>query len=316
MNEENKSLFHYTSNEGAIGIISSANLHATNYKYLNDSYELKISRDFLVPKFAADFETEAHKLIAEGLGKQSYLEDKGKNFCQQEARKLFDIIVRKMDFGSPVFITSFCRHDYSSGEWHHGLLSQWRAYGARGGCALEFDQTKLGELLRDEENSFAYTHISVRKVDYEKHEMAFDQNEIGTVAGVMLRLLIDNSEQNQRLYREKIEKLYDAIAVVGPTLKKASFREEQEVRIIAPLMRLKSPEAIERRPREIFFKYRGGLPVPYIKLLDGVQRLPITRIIVGPQRDQDKVCYALQLALEAKKMECQVTASEISYLPN
>ena len=49
-------LFHYTTNEGALGIISSACLFATNYKYLNDQHELTVARNILIPLFERELE--------------------------------------------------------------------------------------------------------------------------------------------------------------------------------------------------------------------------------------------------------------------
>ncbi len=42
-----RTLFHYTSTEGLIGIISSNVLRATNVQYMNDTSELQYSKEML-----------------------------------------------------------------------------------------------------------------------------------------------------------------------------------------------------------------------------------------------------------------------------
>jgi hypothetical protein len=52
MNETEKTLYHYTSLEGLLGIIESKSIWATNVLYLNDASELNYSID--LPKGQVD----------------------------------------------------------------------------------------------------------------------------------------------------------------------------------------------------------------------------------------------------------------------
>jgi hypothetical protein len=111
--------------------------------------------------------------------------------------------------------------------------------------------------------------------------------------------------------------LYKTIAVIAPTLKSHGFQEEREVRIIAPCFRRRAAADLPQRTRKpIFERYKAGFPVPYIKLFSDLdKRLPIRRIIVGPQAMQDKVAYALEIALEQAEIPAHVVISSISYVP-
>lgn len=310
-------LFHYTTNEGAIGLINSACLFATNYKYLNDQHELAIARNILIPLFERELEVEARRLVTQQQLHESYLTDFGQNIFRMEATRIFDVILRVTDSNTPIFIASFCRHKENSEEWEHGLLSQWRGYASTGGCAIELEEQTIQDLIEPEARRYAHTHVSLKNVVYEDHEKAIDIKQIDGLAAAMLRMIAQKSGANEAEYKRRIDAMYDTIALVAPTLKTKGFIEEQEARIIAPHMR---PEAAKQFPtriqRPINFRFKNGIPIPYIKLFDGIARLPIKRIIVGPQRNQEKISYVIELALEAKGINAKVTKSNIGYMPD
>jgi len=128
--------------------------------------------------------------------------------------------------------------------------------------------------------------------------------------------MFEQSSESKSLHEQRSNRSYKVFASTAATLKYSSFREEQEVRIIAPVMRGEAAREFPSRiPKCIFYRSRNGLPIPYVKLFDIFGNLPITRIIVGPQRYQDKVVYALQLALEGKGLRVEVTKPSIGFLP-
>jgi hypothetical protein len=137
------SLFHYTSNEGAIGIINSACLFATHYEYLNDVSELSLAKDIVVPIFERELRMLGPQLIAEGRLDSRLLTDHGENVFALDAKNIYASAIQTTDKTTPVFITSFCRHPADTDHARNGLLSQWRGYGSSGGCALEFEEGDL-----------------------------------------------------------------------------------------------------------------------------------------------------------------------------
>ena len=48
--EKHAELFHYTSHDGVVGILTSRNLRATHYKFLNDTSELQLMRHELAKR--------------------------------------------------------------------------------------------------------------------------------------------------------------------------------------------------------------------------------------------------------------------------
>jgi hypothetical protein len=309
------SIFHYTSNEGAIGIINSGCLYATNYKYLNDSRELDLARHIVVPLFAKEFSEEADRLIQEGKLNSEELKSFGSRLFEEEANNLFESAITATDRTAPIFITSLCRHNPSTEQWEHGLLSQWRGYGAFGGCALEIDEEELKALTEREKKEYRYAAAFLAEVQYNSYADTFDMGEIDGLAAAFLRNMVERTHASREAYDRRSSSLFEIVAGIAPTLKSSSFAEEGEVRIVASHMRGKISKLDKRQSREILMRFKNGSPIPYLRLFDGFGQLPIKRIIVGPQRDQGKNAYALELALEAKGITAQIARSNISYLP-
>lgn len=104
-----KSLFHYTSTQGLLGILQYKALWATERRFLNDSSEVVYGTDLL------------KSICSEQLDKER---------CA-EARQVLDLFL-KAEAGQPErsFISCFCDDG--------NLLNQWRVYAGQGGYSLEF----------------------------------------------------------------------------------------------------------------------------------------------------------------------------------
>ena len=255
------SVFHYSTNAGAFGIISSQCLWATHYNYLNDFRELQMLNDIMLPILDNDFRSESESMIKRGHLNPEILKDYGESVYRIEAENLIKKAFIATDKLSPMFVTSFCGHKEDSEHWANGLLSQWRAYGSDGGCAIELDEIGLNSKLKHGD-------------------------------------------------------LYEAIARWAPIFKGSSFQEEAESRIVVARSRGRAAKLDPReKARSIKTRYKSGTPIPYIELFADGGNLPIKRIIVGPQKDQEKVRYALELVLEQTELDAQIDISDISYLP-
>jgi hypothetical protein len=107
-------LYHYTSSEGLIGILSSRAFWLTDLRYVNDSSELQYARDLAKVRF-------------EARATQPNLTNIQNEFLRRAIPTL-----DPFEQGPSVFATSFCEDG--------NLLSQWRAYrGLGGGYAIGID---------------------------------------------------------------------------------------------------------------------------------------------------------------------------------
>jgi hypothetical protein len=106
--------YHYTSAEGLIGILSSKTIWMTELRYMNDMSELQYAKDKISSRL------------------RIYIEKPNINDIQKEFLKRIVSAFDPFSSGNAVFSASFCE----SGN----LLSQWRAYGGKGGgYAIGFD---------------------------------------------------------------------------------------------------------------------------------------------------------------------------------
>jgi hypothetical protein len=122
-----KSLCHYTSATGLIGILESKQLYATDVRFLNDSQEL---------------------LYAVDLAKQ-YLTNQPLQSKDDERKAFADFALKLLDtkdnlvviLGTPTFVASFSEEN--------DLLSQWRGYCPNGnGFAISFSPDCIMELAK------------------------------------------------------------------------------------------------------------------------------------------------------------------------
>jgi hypothetical protein len=171
-------------------------------------------------------------------------------------------------------------------------------------------------LIEWERESYAYTHVNLFDVVYTDHHKIIDLNYIEGIASDLLLNRADDSSSTREKLEKRLEGLYMAVAFFAPQMKNSYFREEQEVRIVAPLMRNTLASRISQKAtREVHTRFRDGQPIPFIKVFEGAEGLPIKRVIVGPQQDQERVAYALELALEAQGLAVEIVRSQISYRP-
>src|SRR5258707_3515022 len=125
-------LYHYTSQEGLIGIITRRCIWASKIHYMNDSEEFSMALRLAKAELKKRSETE----------KEGYLRFRLKDFCYQ-IRQIKDI---------NVCVCSFSAKDDS--------LSQWRAYSREGaGYAIGFKTKKLSKVA-------ANSHFSLHKCVY------------------------------------------------------------------------------------------------------------------------------------------------------
>jgi len=319
-------LHHYTNRKGLDGIWTSGVLFATRYDCLNDRTEVEHLRDKLAKAVEGRIRAELIKEAADSTKKKLELNEAGGALQVAERESsgfveaLYKTTFRDCSFGQAFavpHIISFCSHSKDHRyEQENGLLSQWRAYGGEEGFALVFDTIGLEDRLHQEAETFFYSHLRFADVIYNDESVDFEKVCADLIEATVQVLVSGGGSGMEDLF---------TLFVKGATrFKHRGFREEREVRIIAcPQSRefvekthkaVGAPIPDGREAKQPHSRQREGRPdTHYIRLFDGNdgRRLPITRIIVGPHRDQSRLCREVR---DFTKNAVAVVASETPFV--
>jgi len=323
-------LYHYTGLNGLKGIVESQTLWATHYKYLNDAEEIERFRDrlpdILQPVFEGKFSDLMPVLKQDLLKGDSNADIPSREEAEKLAEIMYDVTFRGVENEPPIaepYIVSFCTVEKSDElTANHGLLSQWRGYGAEGGCAIIFETKQLHELLEEEKGNWAYSAMFRGHVVYnsETDQEIYDE----------FKTHIDAIQSNwaktlRTLNAEDLKDTYNAFVACACRYKHFGFAEEDEYRIVVIPTTLKVVQIAKQRGRPLppqkpvrYFS-RNGAAVPYINLFEGRtgpsgKRLPIKRVIIGPHPEKERRKLAVEKLLLQNDIEADVAVSEIPYL--
>jgi Protein of unknown function (DUF2971) len=136
-------LFHYTNANGLLGIFDSSEIWSTAYYCANDEQELSAGSGVL----SNIFRTRAHQLRQENDPRADLFLRRGvdiMDYADGFERQLMALTMSSFI----AYITCFYKPSAKE-DFHHGLLSQWRGYGADGGYALQFSRTRLLEAIKN-----------------------------------------------------------------------------------------------------------------------------------------------------------------------
>lgn len=250
---DNKEFYHYTDNNGLIGILESRGFWLSSPVFLNDREEIYNGVNL------------TKRLIDRIKKKKRY-----RNFVS-----ILEIVSSKFDTFDyeNIYIASF--------SLKQDALEQWRAYAKNGeGVCIGFDITKktyyphfrsgnlwqLYKVIYDDKLKYWILHSIIFKYYYE-HKSD-----------------IENRMASDEDYAEGLSK---ALAMVFINFKNSAFSSEEEIRLVYNL-----PDVLNLFNR-INYRNVNNVIVPYIitsdtKLKDTnkqkfeVDLLPISRIIVGP----------------------------------
>jgi hypothetical protein len=185
-------LQHYSSPAGAIGILETGKLWATNAKYMNDAQELSYGLDLVV------------SVLSDRYSRAGGLE---RSWLAQAERLVSDMLA-----SNSVYLGCFCET--------RDLLSQWRGYGPHGGVALGFDAHLLA---RSDETLLI-------KVKYEPEEQRRIVEE--TLAAYEEELTAATGSTDDLAAFHANPKLGVALALLVVSFKHPKFAEEQEWRVV------------------------------------------------------------------------------------
>jgi hypothetical protein len=285
----NEPLWHYTSQQGLLGILRTKKLWATNIRYLNDSREYIHALDVR--------QKEIERRLKGSTGPRAHLRKYLLDHLQSYRTRF-----EHDDTGGSLFVFSLsaCRDD----------LSQWRAYCPQGtGFSLGFDVSEWMGYERydqsDEERDFTLSCWPCIYGKEAQHEFA----EILDFALACVEMRDEGDPGPSNLDEAAVQVAHDIFRdfdVVAARMKDAAFDAERETRLI--VLRRDSDYPILVR------QGRNGL-VPYVEIeLDRPPRLPLREIVVGPSPHQQLQCRAVEAALRMEGIfGVEVSRSNVPY---
>ncbi len=247
-----KTLYHYTSLTGLMGMVKSRNMRASEIHYLNDTEELKHLGKLL--------DREIGIRLENGAGPRNVLIQ----FREWSATR------RKN--GPLVFVGSYTEEG--------NLLSQWRGYCPHGnGVSLGFDPDKLTRSARSK--SFA-----IGKCIYGKdRKKALVEQLINAV--VLMAEERGEAPPNQKhptqSFHDIFSELESKLLMIAALIKNPAFHEEKEWRIVSPII---------SNYVETPIKYREGATslIPFMEVplpKNNQQAIDIEHIFLGPTPNSD-----------------------------
>jgi hypothetical protein len=288
-------LHHYTGWEALKGIFTLNSMWATHYQHLNDRTEVSHMKEYLsslVPRNRAERRNAKIKI-----------------------QQLYDKTFKQ--FVTP-YIVSFSTHAAGSDfDRENGILSQWAktrgsdgveigGYG-RHGYAIVFDTAQLNDLINKEFETYLYTQTVYSNVVYnygiDAFRAAFDAL-IQEAAWFIWDREAETPWGHRSLPKNyaRAEQFISDFVKTTVSFKHLRWSQEQEVRIVAhpkdpsELVHIRDsdPDDIRalrnRQPKEIHLREKDGQTIRFIKLFDGLKAdLPIKRIIVAPDEDQNRL---------------------------
>ncbi len=241
-------LYHYTSFTGLLGIVQSGALWASDIRYMNDSAELKHTADLI--------SAEITRRIGFGHPKPDLL------------NQFLHWVTHRITNGHMLFASSF----RSNGN----LLSQWRGYSRLGkGVSLGFDPNYILRCAKRQA-------FQIGKCIYScKSQERLISQVIDAVEVLAEGHAPDCDKEGKAVdssYHSIFHLIESDLLRIAAILKHPSFREEEEWRIVSPVITdyIKAP---------VLFREGASMLVPYIEFdLIAKDNAPISleHLFLGP----------------------------------
>lgn len=251
-------LYHYTTYHGLRGIVSSRKLWASDVRYMNDSAELKHTVDLI--------RAEVNHRLRSGHPQPSIL------------TLFLDWVSHRIINGHLVFAASF--------RANGNLLSQWRAYSTPGkGVSIGFNPSLIVACAQRQ-------RFEIGRCIYEPETQ---RQLISQVIDAVEALAVDQAETAPS---ERFATLESDLLRLAAILKHPSFREEEEWRIISPVI-TDGPGTVHLES-PVRFREGTSMLVPYTEfsLTQGTEQpLAIEHVFLGPTANQELSLNSLDLFL-------------------
>jgi hypothetical protein len=275
-------LWHYTTTGGALGILQSRSLRASDIRFLNDAQEYDLAVRTLRRVMREETERDSVDLDVKLRERVEAVLDGGDRPYQMSDAK---------EFGHFAACVSETEDD----------LGQWRGYADGGGFALGFDRSVLDAIATA--NGFRLVKCSYSTAE---HVELLRKPFVSERDSMQPEL----EDHWHKAVNRAAAVLLDAFDALAPQIKHQAFHAEAEWRIVrGPLPYGATTAAVIR--------YRPGksLPVPYIELpLANRGGAPLIRCItIGPTPHPSLASTAIRHAAvasglaEERSLEVRVT---------
>lgn len=216
-------VFHYTNRAGLIGILNSQTLWATAAEFLNDDQEIRYAVGLVAAQLKNSATPARYDLPMLDLVDR-FIEEMWR---QLPAHEPFELLRE-----SEPYLVSFCKRG--------DLLSMWRAYGADGGFAIEFDTAQLlaacdplGEAEWDRLDGEAGDPVLESRMlnsglSASAHAVSYGSVALQGLTDSILGRIAQRYDDIRDLAAEVVAmSIKDLLKIKHP-----AFREEEEVRLI------------------------------------------------------------------------------------
>jgi hypothetical protein len=183
------------------------------------------------------------------------------------------------------------------------------------GFAIEFDEDGIDNLAKQEATKYAYVGFKTEDVLYDRFERAFDAEDYRGLAGSMIARIFEGRDISHITGETDIDRVMTKFLTVAPFLKNKGFKEEREYRLMTGYIRPGHiPDGDKRVQKEVKYRERDGLIVPYIELFSTLDdELPIKSIIVGPHAHQELQEEAIKMLVESRHQNVKIRRSQIPF---
>ena len=258
-----ETLYHYTTLSGLLGIVDSAELRCSDIRYMNDSTELRHTLDLLG-------EQVTQRIVA-GVDKPALL------------TTFLDWLTYRVVSGPMLFCASF--------RGNGNLLSQWRGYSVHGkGVSLGFAPEHILDCARGQQ--FEVGRCVYASSQQEKMiDEIIDAVEALDAGGDQ----IDETTSQNRQWVRRFQAIEGDLLRIAAVLKHPAFEEEQEWRIVSPMIG-------DAASGKVQFREGNSMLIPWfpLDLRDQQGRLAIEHAFLGPTSNIDLSMNSLALYLQSR----------------
>lgn len=274
-----KLLYHYTSGDGLIGILSNDSLWATDIFFMNDKREFTQFTDLLINKIQ-------HKCNCLGDGHQGQWKEEWYNAIERYLQGVF---------ASDIYVTCFSKRGDS--------LSQWRGYTQSNfGYCLVFDYDKISELTY-KQNSFM-VHCIYSEEEQSSIAKEFVEKFISAVVDNQNSHVFESQKTMDDIVSEIGRKYITVIQSLASSIKNSAFEDENEVRVIMLCIK-----------NDVKFRPGGSFVIPYQEFPLELSKpdSPLKEIIIGPTPNPNLALKSVQMMLDQKGWKVSVRNTIVPY---